>query len=282
MFTSSKLAAFLAAGMGIAVAQTASSSFKVHLPPDSPIALLSADWGESRMSERGSAMVLDLHTSLSLRNATQRRIRGLTLLVQSQEVTPGGRGSVTKARLDIGRGEAFPVRVDLRLLRPLTRGTGPLVDMSLDGVLFDDLSFYGPNRLDSRRVMTAYELEAERDRRYLLSVLEKQGPQGLQQECLASIARQAEMPRLDVQVARGRATNVEGGGNLQFSFLRFPDAPLDPVAGMAHVSGGEARSPRVEVHNRSKQAVRYVELGWILRDRQGREFHAGSVPSHLP
>jgi hypothetical protein len=281
MSTSSKVAGALVvliAAAAWAQVQSTPSSLKVHLPADSPVALMSADWGESRTSERGSAMVLDLQTSLSLRNATQRRIRGVTLLVQSQEVTPGGRGSVTKASLDVGPGETFPVRVDLRLLRPLARGAGPLVEMSLDGVLFEDLSFYGPNKLDSRRLMTAFEIEAQRDRRYLLSVLEQHGPQALQQECLALLARQSEAPRLDVQVARGRSTNVDTERAVQFSFLRFPDAPVDPVAGMAHVSGGEARAPRVEVYNKSAQAVRYLELGWILKDRQGREFLAGSVP----
>jgi hypothetical protein len=283
VFTPNKIAAALAftVGCGIAFSQAVPSSLKVHLPPDSPLEMKSADWGESRTSERGSAMVIDLHTSLSLRNSSQRRIRGLTLLVQSQDVTPGGRGSVTKASLDVGPGETFAVRVDLRLLRPLARGSGPLVEMSLDGVLFDDLTFYGPNKLDSRRVMTAFELEAQRDRRHFLSILEKHGPQGLQQECLASLARQAELPRLDVQVARGRATNVEAGRKIEFSFLRFPDAPVDPLAGMAFVAGGEARSPRVEVHNKSRQPVRYLELGWILKDRQGRQFLAGSVPAHL-
>jgi hypothetical protein len=226
-------------------------------------------------------MVLDLHTSLSLRNTSQQRIRGITLLVTSQEVTPGGRASVTKASLDIGPGETFPVRVDLRLLRPLTRGTGPLVEMSLDGVLFEDLSFFGPNKLDSRRVMTAFELEAQRDRRYLWSLFEKGGPEALRKECLASLARQAEMPRLDVQFARGRSTNIEAEQRIQFAFLRFPDAPVEPVAGMARVAGGEARDPRLEVRNRSPRAVRYLEVGWILKDRQGREFLAGSVPAEL-
>jgi hypothetical protein len=283
MSTSSKLAAVAFVALaGIAAAQLVPSSLKVNLPADSPVGLISADWGESRTSERGSAMVLDLHTALSLRNASQRRIRGITLLVTSQEVTPGGRASVTKASLDIGPGETFPLRVDLRLLRPLTRGSGPLVEMSLDGVLFDDLSFYGPNRLDSRRAMTAFELEAQRDRRYLWSVLQSGGPEALRQECLSSLARQADTPRLDVQVARARATNVDPGEqHVTFAFLRFPDAPVEPVAGFAQVAGGEARAPRLEVLNRSQRAVRYLELGWILKDRQGREYLAASMPAEL-
>jgi len=35
------------------------------------------------------------------------------------------------------------------------------------------------------------------------------------------------------------------------------------------------------VKNRSDRSVRYLEIGWILKDRAGREFLAGSVPSDL-
>lgn len=257
------------------------SSVKVNMPADSPVSLLSADWGESRTSERGSATILNLNTSLSLRNSGNRRIRAFSWMVVSQEVTPGGRASVTKASLDIGPGETFPLRVDLRLLRPTSRiPGGPLVEMTLDGILFDDLSFFGPNRLDSRRSMTAFELEAKRDRRYFQQILDARGLDGLKKECVASIARQGDVPRLNVTLARhGRATAADPEREVQFSFLRFPGAPVEPMAGMAHVAGNEARSPRVEVQNRSKREVRYLEIGWILNDGRGREFLAGTVPA---
>src|SRR5512143_481729 len=83
------------------ISQPASSA-KVNFPADSPVALVSADWGESRTEARGGALVLDLHTSLVLRNAGQKRIRGVTLLVQAQEVTAGGKGSVSVPSLDVG------------------------------------------------------------------------------------------------------------------------------------------------------------------------------------
>ena len=63
----------------------------ITFPEDSPVTVVSADWGESNASARGGAMLLDLHTSLSLRNSGSRRIRGITLLVSAQEVTPGGK-----------------------------------------------------------------------------------------------------------------------------------------------------------------------------------------------
>jgi len=151
------------------------STMHITLPENSPVTVMSADWGESTFNPRGGAMLLDLHTSLSLRNSSARKIRGITLLVQSQDVTPGGKASVSVPSLNVQPGENFPVRIDLRLLRPLSATTGPMVEIQLDGILFDDLSFYGPNKLNSRRSMTVWELEARRDRQYFRRVLESKG-----------------------------------------------------------------------------------------------------------
>jgi hypothetical protein len=283
MFMRSRIAILgllAAASAAWAQAPDARSSVKINLPPDSPVTLVSADWGESRATPRGGAMQLDLHASLQLRNAGPRRVRGVTLLVLAQDVTPGGKASVSAPSLDVGAAEVFPVRIDLRLLRPL--GAGPLVEVGLDGVLFDDLSFYGPDRLNSRRSMTSWELEARRDRRHFKSILEARGAEELRNQVLASLARQSERPKLDVQMARtGRATNIEPEREVQFAFLRLPDAPVEPLAGLARISGNQARAPRIEVRNRSDRAIRHLEIGWILRDRQGREFLAGAVPAEV-
>ncbi len=277
----SSLVALLALTAAWAQAPQPSSSVKVNFPNDSPVALVSADWGESRTEARGGALLLDLHTSLSLRNTTQARIRGVTLLVQAQEVTPGGKASVTVPSMDIGPGDTFPVRIDLRLLRPMFGG-GSLAEITLDGVLFADLSFYGPNRLNSRRAMTVWEMEARRDRSYFRSILEARGSEGLRQEALATLARLADRPQLDVQVIpRGRTTTVASAQErpIEFVCLNLPGAPIEPVGGLARVVGGEARAPRIEVVNKSTRPVRYFEIGWIVKDRQGREFLAGSVPA---
>src|SRR5580700_8838305 len=255
---------------------------KIDLPPDSPVVLLSADYGESNETARGSAMLLDVHAALSLRNSSQRKIRGITLLVTAQDVTPGGKGSVTVTSLDVGPQETFPVRVDLRLLRPLQASGGAPVEIGLDGMLFDDLSFYGPDKLSSRRTLTVSEFEARRDRKYFKSLLAEGGQQKLQQAILESLAHQADRPAFDVQVVRGgRATNFEPEKQVQFAFLKLPDSPIEPTDGMARISGNEARAPRLEVKNRSDRPMRYLEVGWILQDRSGREFLAGSVPAEL-
>lgn len=287
--SSSKLAILLVAGAAALCAQDTPldpyNSVKINLPADSPVTVVSANLGESHAAARGSAVVLDLKMALTLRNSSPNRVRGVTLLVTAQEVTPGGKASVSVPSLDVAPGQNFPVRIDLRLLRPGQMGAGPLVKVSLDGVLFQDFSFYGPNRLDSRRSMTAWEMEAQRDRKYFKSVLANYGKDGLRRDVLESLNRQAERPRLDVQVLRGgRAVTsaAMAAHRAQFAFLRFPDSPVEPTEGWAQISGNEAREPRIQVRNRSSKPIRYVEIGWIVTDAQGKRYMAASVPNAEP
>jgi hypothetical protein len=271
-----------AAGLSAQTPIDPQSTMHITLPEDAPILLLSAGWGDSTATARGGAMLLELHTSLTFRNAGQRRIRGVTLLVTAQDVTPGGKASVSVPSLNVGPGEAFPVRVDLRLMRPLQQGTGPLAEVTLDGVLFDDLSFFGPDHLNSRRSMTVWELEARRDRKYFKELFERSGPEALRNEMLASLARQGDRANSHARVARaGRATNMAGERQVQFAMLDAPGAPVDFTGGLARITGNELRSPRVFVTNRSQKAIRGLEVGWLVKDGRGREYVAGSVPVEL-
>ncbi|MEO7144384.1 MAG: hypothetical protein ABI165_12875, partial [Bryobacteraceae bacterium] len=200
---------------------------KIEFPKDAPVALMSADWDGSTAAARGGAMVVDLHAALSLRNTSHARLRGITLTVTAQAVTPGGKGSLSIPCLDVAPGDTFPVRLDMRLLRPLQGGAGVPAQIGLDGVLFDDLSFYGPDRLNSHHTMAVWEMEARRDRRYYKALLAKGGGQALQNQILAVLARQPERPQVGMEVARGPATNTQPGGrDMQFAFLRFPGSPV--------------------------------------------------------
>jgi hypothetical protein len=170
----------------------------------------------------------------------------------------------------------------MQLMRPSQVASGPLVQVDLDGVLFQDLSFFGPDRLNSRRTLTACEMEARRDREYFRRVLAQNGKTGLQAEVLDRLDRQAQASQLAVTVKRaGRA--VTGGASAEhtaeFAFLKFPDSPIEPLRGQAQISGNEARSPRIEVRNNSAKPVKYVEMGWIVSDSSGRQYMAGSLPS---
>jgi len=277
-------------GVAILPAQDAPlplGSVHINFPPDSPIAVMSSTTGESRTAARGAALVVDLHMALTLRNIGQNRIHGITLRVVSQEVTLGGKASVSLPSLNVGPGEVFPLRIDQQLIRPTQVAGGPLVEVTLDGVLFQDLSFHGPDRLNSRRTMTAWELEAQRDREHFKRILAQSGPAGLKQAVLASLSRQAERPRLDVRVVkRGPAVTSAASAaperTEQFAFLQFPDSPIQPIGGWAQVAGNQARAPQVEVRNKSDKPVKYVEMGWLVRDSSGQEYLAASLPTAEP
>jgi len=275
---------FLSAGTLLAQdAPLPPGSVNINLPANSPLALISTSLSDSRTTARGAALILDLHMSLTLRNSSQNRIHGVTLRVVSQEVTLGGKGWVTYPSLNVGPGEAFPARIDMQLMRPSPIISGTLVQVDLDGVLFQDLSFFGPDRLNSRRTMTASEMEAQRDRDHFKRVLAQSGKPGLQREMLASMAHQSEVSQLAVTVKRaGRAVTsaaVPGERTAEFAFLQFPDSPVAPLEGWAQLAGNEARAPHINVRNNSARAVKHVEMGWLVSDQSGRQYMAASVPS---
>jgi len=277
--------ALLGAGAALAQDVPLEGRVSINLGKNSPVALAGMSTGDSHSSSRGAALVLDLHMSLMLRNTGSSRIHGVALRVVSQEVTVGGKGSVSIPSLNIGPGESFPVRIDMQLMRPTQAVGGPLVDVNLDGVLFEDLSCYGPDRLNSCRTMTAWEMEAQRDREHFKRILAQAGPNGLRRAMIESLARQAARPQLDVRVLRAPAVTSAALGPIrteQFAFLEFPDSPVEPLHGWAQVAGNEARAPRVEVRNRSAEAIKYVELGWLVSDPGGRQYLAASLPAADP
>lgn len=272
----SKTCAALAVASGLSLHAQA-LNHKIDFPKDSPVSLLSEDFGNSNATARG-ANVIEVNAALSLRNSGQKRIRSITLMVSTQDAA--GKGSVSVPTLDAGPGETFSVHIGTRLVRPLAAGS-PVVEVTLDGVLFDDLSFYGPDLLHSQRTMTRWELEAQRDRKYFKSLLASAGAEGLRNEMLSSLARQADRSQRGVQMVRGRATNIDAEHEAQFAFLDIPESPVAASSGMARIGASLAGAPRFEVRNRSNRAVQHLEIGWIVKDQQGREFLAASMPADM-
>src|SRR3954463_7052147 len=247
-------------GAAVVCAQDAplpSGSVSVNVGNHSPVTVISTAQDQSRATMRGAAMVLDLHMALTLRNDSPGRIHGITLRVVSQEVAMGGKGSVTIPSLNVAPGEVFPIRIDMQLVRPTqVAGGGPLAQVDLDGVLFQDLSFFGPNLLNSRRYLTACEKEAQRDRDHFQRVLAASGKEGLRREMIDSLQRQSDLQPLAVKVRRGgpvvsSAAVVASEHVAEVAFLQMPDSPVEPVQGWAQLAGNEARAPRIEVRNKS-------------------------------
>ena len=284
MFKSTKFALLFGAASLLLAQESGldpARAVKIELPKDAPIAFVGLDPGDSRTTNRGGATVLDLRATLTFRNATQQRIRGISLLITAQEVTPGGKGSVAAPSLDVAPGATFPVRVNMRLLKPMAVAGAPLVDVSVDGVLFDTLAFYGPDKLGSRRTLTVWETEARRDRKHFASILSSGGGEALRQEVVGILARNDARPRLDVQVSRHRVTVMEAAAPVSFAFMRLPEAPVELAEGVAMVASAEVRSPKVDLINRSGKGVKHVDMGWIVRDAEGRDYYAASLPADV-
>ncbi|MCE5306745.1 MAG: hypothetical protein LLG20_03800, partial [Acidobacteriales bacterium] len=78
-----------------------------------------------------------------------------------------------------------------------------------------------------------------------------------------------------------RATVAGAGQEVRLAFLKLGDSPVEAISGEALVAGNEMRAPRLDIRNLSKREVEYIEIGWILEDRAGRQFLAGAMPAEL-
>src|SRR4051812_3727461 len=104
----SKILSLLLGASAVALGQFGQSNgtqqnlaHKIDFPHDAPVTLAGDEWGGSAATVRGGAYAIDIRVALSLRNASQRRIRSITLAVLAQEATPGGKGSISVPSLDV-------------------------------------------------------------------------------------------------------------------------------------------------------------------------------------
>ncbi len=254
----------------------------VEFPNDSPVLPVSFSLGPTTARVRGVSMALDLHASLLLRNTGTKPISGLTLRVEAQDLTPSGKGSVTVPSLDVQAGEVFPVRIDMELLRPfnVAKSDRAIVQVSLDCALFTDFSSYGPDKLNSRRALVVYELEARRDRRYMAKLLQTGRWAELREELNFGL-QDFNPQQLGLELLRDPRTASKREQAMSVSAVSFPSAPVQPLSGAAQIAGNEVRAPQIEVKNTSQKMVRSIEMGWIVQDERGRDFVAGSIPSTM-
>ncbi len=266
-----------------ALAQDSNAKWlNVEFPRDSPVLVVSFSLGPTTARVRGMSMALDLHASLMLRNTGSKPISGLTLSVEAQDLTPSGKGSVTVPSLNAQPGEVFPVRLDMELLRPfnVSKSDSAIVQVSLDCALFSDLSYYGPDKLSSRRALTVYELEARRDRRYLANLLQTQRLAQLREELNFGL-QDFNPQQLGLELLHESPVNARREQAVSVGAVSFPSSPVRAMGGTARVLGNEVSAPQIELKNTSQKMVRGIDMGWIVRDERGRDFVAGSVPAAM-
>lgn len=256
----------------------------VEFPKDSPVLIVSSGLGSTTAHIQGASIALEIRTSLLLRNTGKKAIHGLTLRVDAGNFHPAAQGSVTMPSLDAQPGDTFPVRIDMELVRPFNvqRSEAPLVQVSLDCALFDDLTAYGPDKLGSKRALMVYELESRRDRHYLANLLNTGRVGELRRELDFGLGG-SNLPQLAMELLRAPDRSNEAGHQhpMAVDVVAFSDSPIEAKGGTARVVGNDLEAPMVRVTNRSQRPVRSIEMGWIVRDENGRDFMAGSLPKKI-
>lgn len=289
------------AAVGLSPAQTPASgpaalwsdpakAIRLEVGRDIPLTIEERDLSATKIQILGAVMIIDLRCRLTLRNQSDQYLRGLTLSVVAQQVTPGGQATVALPGLNIEPDATVPVRVDLRLVRPFPPREKHAVSVEIDGVLFSDLTFSdltfrGPDRFGSRRKLMFWDKEAERDRRHFKSLLAGGGKKRLEKGLRVSLERQRRRPRLAVRLEMdlaNRLTRALGAPlrkQIRLALLQLEEAPLEMLSGTSLVRGSRAQSPEIIVRNASPKPVKYFELGWLVSDAKGTRYTAGSVPA---
>lgn len=274
--------ALLATAVSPGVSWADSSQVRFMETAGVPVSLVAVDSSETVIQPRGGVLVIDLRATVRIRNDGAHPIRGISLGVWAGEETLGSKASVAVPGLHMKPGELFPLRLVLRLLRPLPAPKENIVSVEVDGLLFDNFRFHGPDRLDSKRRLMVWTMQADRDREAMRKVLAAGGPEKLQEQVLARLVAQQQRPRLEARsLGRSVSTSVRNltERRLTLAFSDIPESPIGALKGSAFVAGRTARAPEVTVENRSSKAVQYFELGWVIDDSLGRRYAAGSLPA---
>ena len=265
--------------------QDPARAVNVEIAPDVPLSLVSKDLSKTEIQVMGALMMVDLNCRLEVRNDSARFLRGVVMGVVTAEHSPGGKASVAVPSLNIPPDGTTELSVDLKLVRPFPPNGNHAVNLDIDGALFTNLTFRGPNQFDSRRKLVVWEKEAERDREHFKSLLASGGREQLETAIRASVQRQRQRPRLQAELEQQLRKLITTAQPLarrerriEVSRHDFSEAPLEIVSGSAIVDGSRVISPEITVKNRSPKPVRYYELGWLVSDGNGVRYNAGLVP----
>ncbi len=251
----------------------------VQFPRDSPVLPISFSLRPSTARAIGNSTTLDLHASILLRNTSAKSITGLTLRIEAQDLAPAGKASLSVPSLHAQPGDVFPLRLDLELRKPFgaIAMQGATVQVTLDCALFKDFTSYGPDKLNSRRSLIIYELQARRERQYVAGLLEAGRLAEIREELNFGL-QDVQQPTLGLEVSHLPGTSGPRHTTSSLDMMNFASSPVRPTGGSVRIADGNISSPQIDVKNDSQKTVRSVEVGWIVRDEHGKEYLAGSMP----
>jgi hypothetical protein len=251
-------------------AGSSASSVQVEFGNNSPILMQSLQF-EPSGNTPGMSAEMKLRAFLALRNVGPKTIAGLTLRLDIDDLAPAA-ASIEMPALDARSGDAFRAPVNIDGARSFTRPSNSGLRISLDSVLFEDLSSYGPDTLHSLQALLRYEAENRRERQYLSSLLRAGQLADLREELNFGLP---DTPQgLGVAISPAETTSRK----IELASLSFPDAPVQVLAAYAELNGSEIAGPQLSIRNASKKAVIGVTVSLLARDEHGSDFVAGTLP----
>ncbi len=260
------------------------SFVRIRLPADSPLELVAVDYDGSRVTRSEREIHFDLSLTLALRNRSSKPVDGLAMGLGYgfPGPAPASEGLNAASGIELRPGQTFalPARIRGDIEAPPATSRARPVDLpaaavlSLDAVLFQDGSAYGPDRLGMIAPLRINRAEASRDRRYLESLAASSGPSGVARrleqwsevwEQQAEISpRTLSGPRAESLRSHAVPARVE--------IVNLPAAPLEILSAAASFSEGRFVDPAVEVRNIGPRAISDFQFVWVFRDASGAEF----------
>ena len=253
----------------------------VEFPRDSPIIVTSARFGPNQSGRvRGMSMTSDLHGELLLRNSSAKVLAGLTLRIDSPNLGPALKASITLPSLRTAAGEMLPVRIDAAIVQPLSSENmaGASVRISLDCAEFGDGSAVGPDTLDTEQQLHFYGAEADRDRKYLAGLLSA-GQLPRLREALNFGLLDTGRALAGMEVLPPETTDIAKTQPSLIMCRNYDSAPVSVLNGAFHHLRNQLRGSRVTVRNRSAKPIKSIEVGYLVGTAREGLFFAGSVPS---
>lgn len=254
-------------------------SLRLNLPNDTPVLLESFDVGTGAQHQRGFPGAGRFDAALKLRNIASKTIVGIVFTINYDALGHLPAASVITTGLHVPPAAEFPLHMSLQTAQGtrMALNSPASLNVSLDCVLFSDLSFYGSDPLHERDNLIVYELQARRERSYVgelikadrLPEVREELNFGLPPEPPAWVLTLAAEPK----VVRGKTLTLQP---------LVEDSPVQMSSGTIQVNGGRFWGPEFEVHVRATPVVpSSVDVALIIADQRGREAVAAILPFTL-
>lgn len=266
---------FIWAGTSRGLVQPA---INVSLGNGSPVLLQSLEVTSSD-SVPATSSPARINISLGLKNTGPRTIIGLTFRIDAPFLT-AGHASLSMPNLEVAKDGmvSVPFKLELSRFAPQTHSDSAL-QISLDCVLFNDLSRYGPDTLHSHQSLGVFAAENRRERLYLQQLLRTGRVAEVREELNFGLP---ETPQDFRVAALPQGTSAASAQErIAVVALSVTKSPLQILSSEAYgTPDGVARSV-LRIRNVSPREIAAVGLVFLVRDEHATDFVGAVLPERL-